>query len=295
MEQPELISRKYTGKVKNKNIIIHFLYGFADWQYFANQFFVSVGLLVMLIEAADLLNIVPLKGKYSTISILIISLLFSVLRTFQKHNDTIPTGFEKESKSAQHIANRMGFLWGFKLALILLKDKIFTAENSLSDILENRTFVPITKSLPLPNYIEWIKLRSTNVLLMIEIFKNLLTNDLVNLMTHADCEAGAPLKILNATERIGKLYIRTVEFEIESRSIQPPEGFERIHEIQKGWTKPVQQGINQMINCLEKAAQTKKGKELKIKFDIKLEAPDAIPEFNEEVKRLSYEIQLDNF
>jgi hypothetical protein len=295
MEQPELISKEYTGRIKSKNVILHFLYGFTDWQYFANHFFVSIGLLVMLIEAADLLNIVTLKGQCTTISILIISLFFSIVRIFQKHNDTIPKGFEKEPKSAQRIANRMGFLWGFKLALILLKEKIFTTDNSLSDILENRTFVPITKSLSLPEYIEWIKLRPTNVLLMVETLKKLFFTDLVNLITHPDGDAGAPLKILNATERVGKLYARTVEFEIESRSIQPPAGFARIHEIQKGWTKPVRQGINQMINCLEKAAQTKKGKELKIEIDIKLEAPDAIPEFNEELNRISREINLDNF
>jgi hypothetical protein len=294
MEQPEIFNKTFTGKVKSKNVIIHFLYAFADWQYFANQFFVSIGLLVMLIEAADLLKIVTLKGQYATVSIIIISLLFSIVRTFQKHNNFVPEGFENESKSAQRITNRMGFLWEFKLALILLKDKIFTADNSLSDIFENRTFIPITKSLSLPDYIEWIKLRPTNMLLMIETFKKLLY-ELINSITHPDGVAGAHLKILNAVESIGKLYACTVEFEVESRSLQPPAIFKRIHEIQKGWTKPVRQGIYQMINFLEKGAQIKKEKELKIKFDIKLGAPEAIQEFSEELNRITREINLDNF
>lgn len=230
---------------------------------------------------------IDLTGPKPYIGMALLSLMAALVYTGRRYVHTVPEGFEPESRMIQRLAHLKRPRWEYRLGLNLLRDRLSSTDQKLSELLAGRRHVPISRKLEPSEYMKWLTIRPANLLRMVAVAKALLVFDLPNAMMARDNSEVYPQQILQSVERIDQFYLQIYEFELEGFSIEPPEGFEKIHQIQNGWTQVIREGVHQMFDFLQQVLDADlKKKNALIAFTITIEAPTRLKEFEEELDRL---------
>lgn len=246
------------------------------------------GVLWTLSEATYYYLRIDLAGSKPYIGTALLSLLAALVYTGYRYAHTVPEGFESENRMIQRLAHLKRPRWEYKLALCLLRDRLSSTDRKLSELLAGQCYVPISRKLEFSEYMKWLMTRPTNLLRMLAVAKKLLVFDLPNAMMATDDSEACPQHILQSVDRIDKFYHQIYEFELDGFSIEPPAGFEKIHQIQNGWTQVIRGGVHQLFEFLQQVLDVdlKKANTL-IAFTITIEAPTGLREFEEELGRLT--------
>ena len=213
------------------------------------------------------------------------SILAAAAWTTREYLNICPPGFELESKRTQRIAHVQRTKWEHALARQLLGEVLLDLDDELAALSEGRVFVPIEKRPHLAEYMRWVNLGPTNMLRMIDVAKKLLVLDLPSVLGSPD-DPAKPQKIRKVVYRIRDLYKETVAFECSRRSVAPPEGAERRHELQFGWTDPVRDGVRQMFEFFDRILSLDSLTDQTVSFTVTMDEPDNIQEFCDELSRV---------
>lgn len=71
-----------------------------------------------------------------------------------------------------------------------------------------------------------------------------------------------------------------MQFERLRQAVLPPEGTERLHELQFGWTDPVRSGVQQMFEYFARILSLKSLADGEVTFEVKMDEPPNVKEFN---------------
>jgi hypothetical protein len=94
----------------------------------------------------------------------------------------------------------------------------------------------------------------------------------------------------DSVSELSKLYQETVTFELESRSVNPPNELTNAHEMTFGWSNPIRDGIRTFLEVLEQISQmdpisAKSNGSPQPSFGIRFDSPQNIDEFTHELKK----------
>ena len=184
--------------------------------------------------------------------ILAISVVCGIGRAVYAYINACPVGLEAEPAGIRRIAQLQRPRWELRLIYESLQRELGELDTRLDELLEGREYVPIVEHPSLIDYIEWVGERPRNLLRMVEVAKTLLTEDLPGVLAGREDAPPDPQAMLGFTKRVARLYEKTVAFERESRSVLPPDPFQDLHELQKGWTAPIRDGIQQLFAFLDR-------------------------------------------
>ena len=117
------------------------------------------------------------------IAMLIICASVALFRCIHAYCLAVPVGLENESALAQKIARWKRPFWESALAHELMKCRIREPDQELDDIMNNRIHVPITRSMDVADYSQWLETRPANLLRILETEKQLLVVELASALT----------------------------------------------------------------------------------------------------------------
>jgi hypothetical protein len=221
------------------------------------------------------------------LSCITISLILGVAKSITAYLNGNPQGLEEDSKVTHRVVILKKPFWEYKLASLLLHDRLNKIDARLEGLLSGKASVQITKSLSLEEYISWLKLRPTNLLNMVTVAKNLLIFELSSSIGGEKTGSLEIRGLVKLSDQIKNLYEAAYLFEIEGKQIDIPEGFNVIHEIQSAWVVVIRDGINQMFEVLDQISKRTAKDVHPINANIVFEEPPRIKEFEEELERLS--------
>ena len=192
-----------------------------------------------------------------------------------------PRGLESESPTARRVGQFQRRGWEFRLAGILLRDRVARLDRELEDLRSGRAFVAFERSLALDEYIDWLKLRMDSHRRMAEVGGLLITADILDALvsTNGD-DAARILALLESADRIGAFYAATVAFDRAGHAVQPPPGWETAHGYTLEWSSAVRDGLHGLIEWLDKTlAKVDARKTHEIDFTITFPAPPSLESF----------------
>lgn len=287
-ESSENISNPFSSDIEYTSIPEHALNIFrSKWKRFFLTALAVFGVIWTFVESGSYFLEIDLSGPYFYVSLGLISLTSAIIHSTMSYLKTPPTGLEELPYDIQRIAILKKPFWEYCFAYALLESKLSEIDLHLKGVLGGHVFIEITKRPKITDYIEWVQLRPTNLLNMIEIATRLLVYELpASLLKNKEQEISFQ-NIIMCVGRIKDLYQKACEYEIEGREIEPPEVFKKIHEIQSGWSKEIRNGVKQMLGFLDKLSKSSK-KDLKnpIKFTIVFDEPEGIKEFEIEFQKI---------
>lgn len=230
------------------------------------------GVIWTMFEAPAYLLESDLSDSRFYVGALLASVFGAIVWTIREYTHDCPPGFEHESLGARRIAQLQRTRWEHRLAAQLLQDVLTDLDDELAALSEGRVFVPIESAPDFRQYISWAGLGPSSVLRMVDVGQKLLVLDLPSALGAANSPS-KPREIRATVYRIRDLYAETVAFERGRRAVKPPDGAERLHELQLGWTDPVREGVRQMFEYFERV------RELPLKGDQQLTFTMTMGEF----------------
>lgn len=214
-----------------------------------------------------------------------------VTRTIQEYRSQVPEALERENSSAQDIAISKRPFWEYALARQLLLSRTEEIDKKLEHVLGGRTYVAARKQPDNEEYISWLKCRPENVLRLFEVTKQLLVFDLLPSISNERGKENYFVGLISTVSLVQDVYEKTLEFEIGGREIIPPDGFERIHEIQSGWATPIRDGIHQMLDALAEISERTPKDEGPMHSTLKFSFPESwSEEFSAELARIERDV-----
>lgn len=178
----------------------------AQWKSTIVYWIVMFGVFWGLIEASSFFfSEYNLNSHYVFALGVFMSLLISVIKNVIVYINTPPTALANETKKIHKIVLMKKAFWEYALVYELINNRISEIDKQLSDVLENRVHIPVTNSLDLQTYIEWLQRRPENLSRIVDIAKQLIIYDLMQVM-HADesCEVDYS-KLLNTVNLISNI------------------------------------------------------------------------------------------
>jgi hypothetical protein len=193
---------------------------------------------------------------------IIIVIVMALYDNLQQYLKTSPDILLSESKKARKLFFHQKLGWQYAIAKEMLENRIIELELSLIRIRQNAEYI-VPNFISDDDFIIFIKLQPENILRLIEAAKiacvHFLPNAISTMKKGEEIELNFLLKEIN---NVAMIYSHAINYERSIYAIKPSEEFEAIHELMKGWTDPIRDGINQFINLLEKLS-TLKRKDLK--------------------------------
>jgi len=214
------------------------------------------------------------------------SLVVAAVYTGYRYSTSVPPGFEGELSSIQSVVRWKRPKWEYGLALLLLQDRLSRTDRQLRDLVEGRRYVGATEPDDADSYVAWLRLRPQNLTRMVEVAKQLLVYDLPRVLDSLSSGEASPVSIAECVDAISDLYVETLNFELESRRVLPPEGFDGVHRIQNGWSQTIRDGIRQVTDFLERATTWNPRSGKPLEFTIEFGAPRDVDMFKAELDRL---------
>lgn len=263
----------------------------AKWWLLPSAMIAGFGIAWTIAEAASTLFDVSMKEWPLYVAVLSLTLVLALGYAVKQYVTGCPEGLDGESAAARRLAQLQPPRWEFRLARQLLRDKLLSLDVELEDLLAGRVFVPIEKSLSIPDFLGWSELRPANVIRMATVSKQLIAVDLPASMAATGKQPADPRAILAIADRIRELYLQTIVFERTNHSVSPPSGFESLHALQFNWTEPVRSALRQLLDFLDTMIEA----DLEggfVSFKITYETPPNVDAFNDETDRLRGELGM---
>lgn len=256
------------------------------WRTLAGAFCSVFGVLWMFFGAVTGLLGISYTGLSVFGSLAGMSLAVAAVYTGYRHSTSVPPGFEGELSSIQSVVRWKRPKWEYGLALLLLQDRLSRTDRQLRDLVQGRRYVGLTMPHDVDSYVAWLRLRPQNLTRMVEAAKQLLVYDLPRVLDSSSSGEGSPISIAECVDAISDLYVETLNFELESHRVLPPEGFDGVHRIQNGWSEAIRDGIRQVTDFLERGIARDLRSDEPLEFMIEFDRPKDVDEFNKELDRL---------
>lgn len=261
-----------------------------EWRSLIGSFFSGFGLLWMLVGATTYFLGLDFTGLHAFGVLMIVSTGLALVNSAVRYARSVPPGFEAETHAIQQVAHWRRPRWEYRLALLLLEDRLATTDRRLRDLYEGRRYVGLTAAPTLRDYVSWVEIRLANLLKMADVATRLLVFELPRSLSPDDGSEPSPVTIKEVIDAISDLYMETLDFEVQSRRIRPPEGFEQIHLIQMGWSKPIRDAIEQVRRFLQQVINLNVQSGERIEFTIHVGEPEGINEFLTELEKLEAQL-----
>jgi hypothetical protein len=273
-------------RTSHKTLLEHLAGVARHWLQFVLTAFAVFGALWTMADTGSYF----LSANFADVRFYVVAVGFSLVVagawTIRAYLNDSPPGFELESPKARRIAHLQRSRWEFALARELLATSLDDLDDELEGLSAGRVFVPTERRLDFPEYIHWVSLAPDNLFRMIDVAQQLLVVDFAAALGHSDFDE-RPAAIRAVIRRIRRLYAETVSFERSMRAVTPPEGTERLHELQMGWSEPIRGGVRQLFDFVDAMnAVDKKEKDAKVEFTVVIDAPLNMAPFCAELARV---------
>lgn len=260
------------------------------WLTFLLTFITVFGISWTVVESLSYLLQLNLSSLYILIGCILISILIGVIKTASSYRNAIPGGLEKESKSIHNVVIGKKPFWEFKLASLLLHDRLDQIDKKLENLLSGKVHIKVEKSFSIEEYSNWLTLRPHNLLDIVAVAKKLLIFELSICIGGQKTGKFEIQELINVVNQIRDLYEEAYEFEIESYKVNIPDEFKKIHEIQTGWVSVIRDSFRQMLNNIDIISNRSFKDKTPVNASIIFEEPPRYIEFEKELERLENEL-----
>lgn len=259
---------------------------------FAVTFFAMLGAAWLILEFGAYLQVWSFQGLPLLLGTCVVSAIMSAGWVVRKYLLGCPPGFENESRDAQRLAQICPARWEASLAKALLLSRIRPLDDEYQRLSSNEIYVPIQKRYLDPfEYHQWISARISGAQALLKPFMSIAVRQFGEAVLSTDEQLTTPDRIRSAVDRVADYYAQTVEYEKEGRSVIPPDGFERLHQLHFGWSEVLRDGISSLTAFLDQVIKVDiKSPHPNVCFNIVLDSPPRIDEFTNELARLEAEL-----
>ena len=240
-----------TFKVKSfrchaHDIVVHYWLEFLAW------FIGLISVAWLIVEAGSYFLGWKLIGFHLPVALIILCFLVICFWTVTKYIRHCPDGFCDESAEVKQLAQLMPAHWEAKLAKCILKKELLSLQRKYEQLANGQLFVPATKrSEDIHCYKEWTLLRLQNSNHMLEVFSNVVLRDFVQSIYIDKDKNADPVLVRDAVYRIVEFQSAMVDYEYDSLSVLPPEGYEELYKMQLGWSGQVRDGVSALLSLLD--------------------------------------------
>ena len=285
LEDDGLLTNELVAHFSKKSLLDHARAIFARWQLFCITAVSVFAALDAVLEAPSFFLEAQLRGGRFFLGVVIASILCACFWTVRAYLNDCPVGLEKESAKARRIAQLQRARWEYRLADRLLKDVLLDLDDELAALSQGRVYVPIERQPDLQEYMDWVRLDPPNISRMIGVGQKLLVLDLPAALG-STLVAEKPQAIRNVVYRIRDLYSASVHFERSRRAVLPPEGMERLHELQLDWSGTLRDAVRQMFAFFDRILSLESLEHGQVAFTVTMDEPANVSEFSLELARL---------
>lgn len=219
------------------------------------------------------------------------SVLFGFVHSFLVYWRSTPAFAEGLPKEAQHLIRVRPKGWEFQLAQTLLVKAIVPLDQRLHRVVAGEAFVPLRSEAGIEAYFGMIKVRMNNLTRMIRSTECIISTGFPRCFAGEMSVEERTRSIQTSVTELEELYKTTIAFEEELHSMQIPEGFEKLHEIQSNWSEEIRQPLQKLLIALQEirsAIEIKVAKD-KVDYSIEIKPPANINAFMVELAQLQSE------
>lgn len=258
------------------------------WRRFAATALAVLGCLWMIVELGSYFLGWHLEGLTLLGLLLGASLAASILATVSAYRQHCPVRFENESAKARKIAHLQPARWEAGLVKEMLLSRLPTIRSRYNALEKNEIFVGLsTPIVDIQQYVIWSQARFDDIKAILRVYKNIVFGKLMPSVLAGDRPASAD-SIKESVDAVIELYSRIVDFEYSAVAVRPPEILKRAHELQLGWTSPIRDAIEELVDLM----QAIEGIDLRssdpvLRYNFVIESLPRMDEFNAEMDRLA--------
>jgi hypothetical protein len=217
------------------------------------------------------------------------ALVISVYKAIQAYVRYVPEVLANENFSTKRVYRQGKSGWQFALAREMLLERISAVDRKLKRVESGAQFIPPTH-LPAADYLSWLQKRPELLQRLIRAVAVQCTTDLPKILAITTDEATLA-DVKDAVEQLALLYEEAANFELEVRSVKPPEHLASVHRMTFGWSDPIRDGIAKFVGVLDAISnlnvrRVASGAEQLPDFAIAFESPPNLTAFGEELGSL---------
>lgn len=191
--------------------------------------------------------------------------------------------FEGESDLALQLVLNQPDFWEYLLTAELLQLKMAQITRAYADLNKGLLYKGIVR-MSGADFLNWASTRGNDLGSLINLLKATITEEMPA-SWRAQSESGDPLEIKRAVEKIVSACNELVQWEIDLRSVVPPDAFVPLKQMMEGWTsQPIKQ-IEKLATKLREPFEQPNPKE-EYAVEIVFEAPPNVDEAIAEIERL---------
>jgi hypothetical protein len=146
--------------------------------------------------------------------------------------------FENETEAAKKIAFERPKYWEYLLTAELLKTRIQSIKREFYE-LDRGVLFRRSKRLSGMEFVKWVMTSMKDLLSLTQALSNVINDDFRLVAWGKPGEPGDASLIKQASDRVYSLCRELLEWEIENRSILPPDAFASVKKMIEGWAKEI--------------------------------------------------------
>lgn len=177
------------------------------------------------------------------------SLVVAAYKAIQKYRAYVPEALLAESKAIRAIFRKGASGWQFSLARQMLLERTGAFDRTL-DRIENGAHYIAPRTLELSQYMNWLQDRPKILRRLVRSVAVQCTLELPSVLAVTKDEKNL-LDLKDSVYQLSSLYQAATDFELECRSIEPPEQLSDIHQMMYGWSAPIRSGVREFMSILE--------------------------------------------
>ena len=217
------------------------------------------------------------------------ALAVCIYRAIKAYVGYVPEALAHESLVAKKIYRYGRSGWPFALAKEMLADRISSIDRKLRRVETGAEFIAPTH-LPASDYLSWLQRRPELLQRLVRAVGVQCTDDLPRILAVTTGDVSLT-EVKDAVEQLALLYEAAADFELDVRSVKPPEHLVSIHRMTFGWSDPIRTGIAEFVEVLDRISKlnvkrVKSGKEALPDFGIVFKSPANIGEFCDALEEL---------
>lgn len=141
-------------------------------------------------------------------------------KAIQRFRAYVPESLVAESKVTRAIYRKGVCGWQFSMSRQMLLERIGTFDRTLARVEEGAQYIP-PRILEVPEYMEWLQDRPRILIRLVHFVAVQSTSELPSVSAATSGEDDL-FDLKDSIEQLLSLYKLAVDFELESRSIEPP-------------------------------------------------------------------------
>jgi hypothetical protein len=244
--------------------------------------------VIVITFGGSVYALVEALGSKATIGsfawpIVTVAVVVIFYRAHNNYKNYAPEALQDESDTVKRIYREQRCGWQFNLAKQMLYDRTTNIDLTLNQIKRGAVFIAPEYLSP-TEYYEWLTLRPVALSRLVDSVMVQCTDEMPAFLKDVDRGEKMLPEFKGRIIALTQLYEQTKLYEIECYQILPQDPFTKLHELTKGWTEPIQKGINEFMQILTVLSTIdrkllKKDKVQPPKFNIIIKAPENVKEF----------------